>query len=236
MNTRLVLASLAAPLALALSSCGGSGPSYSYENVPVTIAPIITTIPVNGTQTFTTATQNAPNYPDWFLQPNNPGAPNGSIAFRAGQSSAVYTAPATPPHYTADQVAAGAVQGKVTILMFVPNSKSNVLSDASATETFIITAPAIATGISPATATVVLGASQQFTGYAVGSTNGTLTWQVNGVAGGSTASGTISTGGLYTAPSAIPMAGPTVTVAAVSVADPTRSSAATVTIQEPTLQ
>ena len=214
--------------ALTLSSCA-RGPSYSYQNVTVAMSPQITTIAVGATQTFSTTTVNAPNYPTWFAGPGT-AAVSGSVAFTAGSSTAVYTAPPVPPIYTAQQLSAGAVQGKVNLTAFVPNTLTSIFSDASAVETITITAPSITTGIAPPTATVARGATQQFTGYAVGNVNGALTWQVNGATGGSTANGTITATGLYTAPSAIPIAGPTVSVTAVSVADPTKSATATVTV------
>ena len=49
---------------LVLTSCGSR---YSYQNVTVTISPQITSIPVNGTQVFTTTTTNAPNVPIFLL-------------------------------------------------------------------------------------------------------------------------------------------------------------------------
>lgn len=73
--------------------------------------------------------------------------------------------------------------------------------------------------------------TQQFYGYAVGSANNAVVFQVNGVTGGSLSAGYISTTGLYQAPSVLPMTGNTVTIMAVSAADPTRSSSATVTLQ-----
>jgi hypothetical protein len=59
--------------------------------------------------------------------------------------------------------------------------------------------------------------------------NTSVTWQVNGVTGGDTAHGTISTTGLYTAPTSVPSPN-TVTVIAVSQANPAESAAASVTI------
>ena len=85
--------------------------------------------------------------------------------------------------------------------------------------------------ISQAAPSVVRGGTVQFKGFAVGALDQTVTWQVNGVTGGSTANGTISAAGLYTAPAAIPMDSATVTVAAVSVADPTKSATGVVLIQ-----
>jgi hypothetical protein len=217
----------------------GSGSKFSYQDVTVTLSPTVPSIMVNGTQTFTATTNNAPNYPVWFLDnvigfaPNTgPGTPNAGLISTATTDSPTmtYTAPPTPPIYDATQIAAGAVQGSVTVQAFVSNSPTNVLSDASATQTFVITAPSITVGLSPATASVNLGGTQQFTGYAVGSVNNTLTWQVNGVAGGTSATGSITTAGLYTAPTAAPMTGNTVTIAAVAQADPTKSATSVVTL------
>ncbi len=56
-----------------------------------------------------------------------------------------------------------------------------------------------------------------------------MSWQVNGAAGGNSTLGTISTTGLYTAPSAIPNPS-TVTITAVSQADGTTSGSAQATI------
>jgi len=88
--------------------------------------------------------------------------------------------------------------------------------------------------VMPLTANVVTGASQPFMDQVTGTTNMTVTWQVNGVTGGNSTVGTISTAGLYTAPPTPPAsANPPVTVAitATSVADSTKTSPpATVTI------
>ena len=89
--------------------------------------------------------------------------------------------------------------------------------------------PPVSVTVAPATATVQTGGSQAFTATVINTTNLTVTWQVNGVAGGNSAVGTISTSGVYTAPSVVPSPA-TVTVAAVSVADPTASGSAQVTI------
>ena len=88
---------------------------------------------------------------------------------------------------------------------------------------------AIAVSISPASANVPAGGSQQFTATVTGASNTAVTWEVNGVAGGNNAAGTITSAGLYTAPAAVP-ATPTVQVSAVSQADASKSAAASVTI------
>ena len=84
--------------------------------------------------------------------------------------------------------------------------------------------------ISPISATVAAGGTQQFTATVQNTNNTAVTWQVNGVMGGNATVGTISGSGLYTAP-ASPA---TVTVTAVSQADTTKSASAQVTITAPT--
>jgi uncharacterized protein (DUF1800 family) len=77
--------------------------------------------------------------------------------------------------------------------------------------------------VTPAVVTVAgaaqtrLGGTAQFTATVTGGTSTAVTWQVNGVTGGSAASGTISASGLYTAPSALPSPS-TVTISAVNAA------------------
>ena len=83
--------------------------------------------------------------------------------------------------------------------------------------------------VTPAAASVQTGGTQTFTATVTNTTNTAVTWQVNGITGGSTSVGTISTAGVYTAPATVPSPA-TVTVTAVSVADPTRSGAGQVTI------
>ncbi len=67
-----------------------------------------------------------------------------------------------------------------------------------------------------------LGTTSQFSATVANSTSQAVTWKVNGITGGSTATGTISATGLYTAPSTVPSQNP-ITISAVSVATPTAS-------------
>lgn len=83
--------------------------------------------------------------------------------------------------------------------------------------------------ISPLTATVATGGTEQFTATVENTSNTAVTWQVNGVTGGNATAGTISSSGLYTAAGAVPSPA-TVTVTAVSQADTTKSASAQVTI------
>jgi hypothetical protein len=224
------LSLLAISSTFVLTNCFGGGPSYSYQNVTISVAPQPASVPVNSTQTFTATVTNAPPLAVWIVQGSQvPSVSVGTITTATTDApTSTYTAPAVPPIYTDDEVAAGSAQGTITILAEA-NSVRGSFTFVTATTTFVITGP-ISVGLSPMTASLNVGGTQQFTGYAVGSLNNALTWQVNGVPGGGTATGTVTTAGLYTAPAALPMTGNTVTITAVSQADTTKTVSAVVTL------
>jgi hypothetical protein len=76
---------------------------------------------------------------------------------------------------------------------------------------------------------VLLGATQTFVATVSNATNTSVTWSVNGIAGGNATVGTINSNGVYISPSDLP-ASTSVTVQAASVADTTKSATAAVTI------
>jgi uncharacterized protein (DUF1800 family) len=79
---------------------------------------------------------------------------------------------------------------------------------------------------------VRLGATVSFTATVTNLPSSSVTWQVNSVAGGNSTSGTISSAGVYTPPSAIP-SNNVVTVTAVSTASPGTSGSVQVSILNP---
>ena len=79
---------------------------------------------------------------------------------------------------------------------------------------------AISVSVSPTTATMASGGTEQFSAQVTNTSNTAVTW--------SATSGTVSTTGLFSAPTVI--ATKTVTVTATSVADKTKSASATVTV------
>lgn len=89
-----------------------------------------------------------------------------------------------------------------------------------------LAAPSPSLSILPVRALVAAGTTRAFSSP-LGA--GTVLWQVNGVTGGSSSVGTITSAGLFTAPAAVPSPA-AVTVSAVAAADPSRSAAAAVTI------
>lgn len=87
---------------------------------------------------------------------------------------------------------------------------------------------AVQVSVLPQLAQVVLQGQVQFTATVTGSSSG-VSWSVNGVAGGSSAVGTIDTKGLYTAPTILPPSN-MVTVTAATIDGPSQSGTASVTL------
>ena len=106
------------------------------------------------------------------------------------------------------------------------------------------TSPSISVTLTPASATVLLGNKQTFVATVTNASNTGVTWSVNGVPGGTSATGTITADGVYTAPADLSTSAGTsaggasgtgtsstaVQVTATSVADGTKSATSSVTI------
>ena len=220
---------LASILFLAACGGGGGGGSTLAPGEWISISPQPVSVPVYGTVIFT-ATTLEPNQPvTWSLNGDDCGGVGGTLSSTTG-TTITYIAPATPPIYTAP-CSGGKDNGEAILT-------ATYSGDLNTSIAFPITAPKVSVGLSPMTATVALGGTEQFVGYAVGNLNNGLTWQVNGVTGGSAATGTITNavtayyaGGLYTAPTVMPMTGDTVTITMISQADPTKTLTAIVTLQ-----
>jgi hypothetical protein len=86
--------------------------------------------------------------------------------------------------------------------------------------------------ISPTSANIRAAASQTFTAQLTNATNQNVTWAVNGIAGGNSAIGTISSGA-YTAPTSLPNPN-TITVTVTSMQDSSASASSAVTLWNPT--
>jgi len=105
------------------------------------------------------------------------GSTNFAVTWTASggtvSSSGLYSAPATAGTYS------------VTATSAADTSKS-------ASATVIVTAAVVAVAINPTSAALATGATQQFTATVTGSSNTAVTWTATG--------GTVSSSGLYTAP------------------------------------
>jgi hypothetical protein len=166
-----------------------------------------------GSQAFTATVSNETNTAvTWRVN----GVTGGNSTVGTISTTGLYTAPAAVPSPSAVTVAAVLV--------------ADATKSAAATVT--VTAP-VSVSVSPASATAQAGiGTQTFVATVSNASNKALTWQVNGVAGGNATVGTISTSGVYTAPTSVPSPA-TVTITAVSAQDPTRSGAATLTVTAP---
>jgi uncharacterized protein (DUF1800 family) len=181
--------------------------------VAVTINPAAASVQTNATQQFTATVSNAANTAvTWQVN----GVAGGNTPTGTISATGLYTAPAAVP------------AGAVTVSAV---SQADPTKSASASVT--VTPPPIVVTISvaPSSASIGTGATQQFTATVGGTANTAVTWQVNNVTGGSSATGTISATGLYTAPAAVPAG--SVTVKAISQADPTKSATASVNVTDP---
>jgi len=159
--------------------------------VAVTISPVSASMLSSGTQQFKATVTGSSNT-----------AVNWSATSGTVSTGGLYTAPS----------AAGT---------FSVTATSAADSTKSASATVTVSTPVVAVSLSPGSASLSTGATQQFTAAVTGSSNTVVNWSATG--------GTISTGGLYTAPST---AG-TFTVTATSAADSTKSASASVIVSVP---
>ena len=95
------------------------------------------------------------------------------------------------------------------------------------------TSGSVQVSVTPNTANVRAGSSQQFAASVTGTTNTAVSWSVNNIAGGNSANGTITSSGNYTAPAVLPNPN-TITIQATSSADSSASGSSDVTLLNPT--
>ncbi len=214
-------------LILAAGSCGSSS---STVNPPpptskVTITPTTVTLSRGASQQFSATISGATDQTVYW-EVN--GTPGGSTSQGLISEGGVYIAPLTIPNPASVYVKA---------VDFADPTQS-----ATATVT-IQSGSAVSVAItgSGMPVTVPTYGSYAFTATVSGTTNTAVTWQVNGVTGGSATTGAISSQGIYSAPHSVPVStapnndGQTtdVIVTAISQADPTASDSAVVLITPP---
>ena len=140
-------------------------------------------------------------------------------------TTALTTTYVSSTQLTAAGTATSAQAGTQTITVHNPDPGASISAGVS-----IVVQGGVAVMVTPATAMVRTGNQQAFSAMVTGALNLSVTWTVNGVAGGNSTIGTIAANGAYTAPLTLPTPN-TVTVTATSVEDPTRSGNATVTLE-----
>lgn len=181
--------------------------------VGVTVSPATASVQTGSTFTFTAAVSNATDKSvTWSVN----GVAGGNAASGTISNLGVYTAPATVP-----------VPATVNV-----TASANAEPAKTGTAVVTVTAPPpVIVSVTPTSAALQTGASQQFTASVVNTTNTAVTWEVAGIAGGNATVGLISSSGYYTAPSAVPNPA-TVVVSAVSQADASVMGTATVTLTQ----
>jgi hypothetical protein len=147
------------------------------------------------------------------------GVIGGDTALGSISQKGTYTAPATNNKWskvtiTATSLADPAVSQNLSVALAAPGGS-----------------PAVTLTLSGATS-VTLGASSQYAAKVTGNTNIGVTWSVDGVVGGDSAYGFISTSGRYTAPASAPQSSK-VTITATSVADGSVAQSLAVTLTAP---
>jgi len=187
----------------------GSATVTIATQIAVNITPASAKVAVNGKQQFTaTVTGTAITGVTWSVTGTGcSGAACGTVS-----STGLYTAPGTVPN-----------PAQITV---TATSKEDGETTASATVTIITPVEVV---ISPTSAIVTVGQQQQFRISVSGTVNKTVIWSISGSGCSGAACGSITSGGLYTAPAAVPSLA-TVIVKATSQASTSSSASAVLTI------
>jgi len=218
-------------IAAFLTGCSGvnKAPSSGQQNPPpvssVTVTPSSAKVNKGGSQALSATVSGATDQ-GVFWSIVGAGSPTGDSTHGFIDNAGVYIAPTSVP-------------SPATITV-----KATAVADAtkSGTATLTIQAgSAVSVTISPGSGNVATFGSLQFTASVTGNANTAVTWQVNGAAGGSASTGTVSAAGLFHAPNSVPVlttgnnSGQTtqVVVTAISQADAKSSDSVLVTVFPP---
>ena len=153
----------------------------------------------------------------------------------ASSASATITAPSCGLGTVRLTVTDSAGSSDTTDIVVSPASATSTApTTASGSNACSLTTPAVELDVCPATNSIQTGAgSQSFTATVANTTNTSVSsWEVNGIAGGNSTVGTITSAGIYTPPAKVPSPA-SVTITAVADADTAVSGSATVTITAP---
>ncbi len=185
------------------------------STVAVSLIPTAATLPAGGTQQFAATVTGAANTSvTWQVN----GVTGGNATAGAISASGLYQAPAAVP-----------ASPTVTVTAI---ASANGATSASAAVTIVAgaTNPTVTVSTSPVVTQVYTGTTQTFIASVTDSaSNPAVDWQVNGVTGGNSTVGTISTDGVYTAPATVPSPA-TVVIGAVLQANSSVSGSYPVTV------
>ncbi len=186
-------------LGLPFVACGGGNSTSSSQQITIQLNQTSVSILAGAQQQFTAIVQGTSNTAvAWSVDTISGG--NSSVGTIS--TSGMYTAPAQAGNHTV-----------------TATSVANTAKTASAA----VTVQGLI-ALSPPTVTLTTGGTEQFSAT-VAQSNAAVTWSVDGVTGGNSSVGTISTAGLYTAPSQVGNH----TVAA-SITNPSASATSSITV------
>ena len=195
---RIMLPGLASGLALLVVAC--SNPTLSANYVIVSVAGA-SSVALGSTSQYVAKVAGSSNQAvTWTVnQASGGNAQVGSIS-----TAGLYSAPAAMPS-----------SGTITIaeVSAVDSSISGIISVA------LQAAPATATVTVTGPSTDTIGTQSQYSATVTGAQSHSVTWSINGVAGGNATVGTIAASGMYTAPASVP-ANNAIVITATSVVTP----------------
>jgi uncharacterized protein YjdB len=228
-TTSVTWSSAAATVAVISNSAGSQGLATSAGQGSTNI-----TASVNTVSSSTTLTVNPPALVSLSVTPTNPSVVSG--ASEQFSATGTYTDGSTQNLTTSSawtSSAPGTASVSSTGLATGLQTGSAVISATSGgisgSSTLTVQAPAGTVTVTPASPSLGLGSNMQFAATVTGLSGG-VSWQVNGIAGGTAALGTIDSTGFYLAPTAFPSSSVTVTALA---SDNMTSGSAAVTLTSP---
>ena len=155
------------------------------------------------------------------------------LAITGGASSrASVTAPACGVGTVALTVTDDAGHTDTADVVITPKSATTSAPATAGQSACSTAAPAVVVDICPASGSVQAGGTATFSATLANAASQSVTWEVNGLAGGSATAGTITSAGVYSAPASVP-APATVTITAVATADASATGSAQLTITAP---
>lgn len=187
-------------MTLIASGCGGSGSKVPAELILISVTPQIFSAPLGTSQQL----KATGGYSDGSSQDLTP-----TVTWSSSDPA----------------VATVNAAGVATTIGIGSATMSASINSITGT-TLLTVGPAVAVSLSPGTALVPVGQSEQFVASVANTTNTTVTWSVDGVPGGNTTVGTLSSAGLYQAPAAFGAH----QISAASQEDPTKTAQASVTV------
>jgi hypothetical protein len=169
--------------ALYYEPTGASGTSAG--GISVLVSPSGASVALGGSIQFSAYVSGSSNTSvNWSVD----GVAGGNATVGTIDGTGLYTAPSTSGTHAI--MAASQANSAATSTQYVAVGSGSGSNGGSTVQV----------SVTPFSISIAAGTTQQFTASVTGSSNTAVTWSVDGIAGGNSTVGTISTSGLYTAP------------------------------------